>query len=90
MKISCPYCDSAHVIRAVQNTESQGVNQSLASSVSFATMGTALSKTLPVSPLIGGLAGAVVGGLFSSLFSPAPAPSVRSCFQCQSCGQIFH
>lgn len=90
MQINCPYCYSEHVIRIVQNGTSQGSNQSLASSVSFAGMGTALSKVLPVSPLIGGLAGAVVGGLLSSVFSPTPAQSTRSCFQCQSCGQFFH
>lgn len=90
MKITCPYCYSDHVIRAVQNTGSQGINQSLASSVSFATVGTALSKALPVSPLVGGLAGAVVGGLLSSVFSSAPASAAQPCFQCQSCGQAFH
>lgn len=90
MKITCPYCYSDHVIRAVQNVGSQGINQSLASSVSFATMGTALSKTLPVSPLIGGLAGAIVGGLLSRVFSSAPASVPQSYFQCQSCGQVFH
>ncbi|MCW8693070.1 hypothetical protein OQH45_19500, partial [Acinetobacter baumannii] len=67
MNITCPNCHSEHVIRVV-NPHSQTGNQSLASSASFATMGAALSKSLPISPLIGGIAGAVVGGIFNSLF----------------------
>ena len=90
MRITCPYCYSDHVIRAAQNTGTQGINQSLISSVSIATVGTALSKTLPVSPLISGLAGAVVGGLLNSLLSPEPTPVAQSYFHCQSCGSQFH
>lgn len=77
-------------MRVVQNNASQAGNQSLASSASFATIGAALSKTLPVSPLIGGIAGAVVGGLLGSIFGSASTPSVQSHFQCQSCGQSFY
>jgi hypothetical protein len=55
MQINCPYCHSEHVIRVVQNSGSQAGNQSLASSASFATMGAALSKTLPVSLWLEGL-----------------------------------
>ncbi|ELY3878637.1 TPA: hypothetical protein JIZ13_13970 [Acinetobacter nosocomialis] len=88
MNITCPNCHSEHVIRVV-NPHSQTGNQSLASSASFATMGAALSKSLPISPLIGGIAGAVVGGIFNSLFDRVPVtPSY--CFQCQSCGQLFY
>ncbi|MEO4177690.1 hypothetical protein ABH298_16040 [Acinetobacter pittii] len=88
MNITCPNCHSEHVIRVV-TPHSQTGNQSLASSASFATMGAALSKSLPISPLIGGIAGAVVGGIFNSLFDRVPvAPSC--CFQCQSCGQLFY
>ncbi|MGM1005370.1 hypothetical protein [Acinetobacter haemolyticus] len=90
MQINCPYCHSEHVIRVVQNSSSQAGNQSLASSASFATMGAALSKTLPVSPLIGGIAGAVVGGLLGSVFGSASTQNVQSCFQCQHCGQSFY
>ena len=56
MNITCPNCHSEHVIRVVQNSGSQRGNQSLASSASFATMGAALSKSLPISPVVGGLA----------------------------------
>ncbi|TPT53257.1 hypothetical protein [Acinetobacter baumannii] len=88
MNITCPNCHSEHVIRVV-NPHSQTGNQSLASSASFATMGAALSKSLPISPVVGGLAGAVVGGIFNSLFDRVPfIPSC--CFQCQSCGQLFY
>lgn len=90
MQVNCPYCHSEHVIRVVQNSSSQGGNQSLASSASFATMGAALSKTLPVSPFIGGIAGAVVGGLLGSVFGSDATQTVQSCFQCQHCGQLFH
>lgn len=90
MRITCPHCYSEQVIRVIQNTDSQGINQSIASSVSFATVGTALSKALPVSPLVGGLAGAVVGGLLSSVFSPSAPAVPHSYFQCQSCGLGFH
>ena len=89
MQINCPYCHSEHVIRVVQNSSSQGGNQSLASSASFATIGASLSKTLPVSPLVGGIAGAVVGGLLGTVFG-ASTPTVQSCFQCQHCGQSFY
>lgn len=90
MQINCPYCHSEHVIRVVQNSCSQAGNQSLASSASFATMGAALSKKLPVSPLIGGIAGVVVGGLLGSVFGSTSAQTVQSCFQCQHCGQSFY
>ncbi|MDG3557589.1 hypothetical protein P7L54_16730 [Acinetobacter bereziniae] len=92
MQINCPYCHSEHVIRIVQNSNSQAGNgnQSLASSASFATMGAALSKTLPISPLIGGVAGAVVGGLLGSVFGSAATQTVQSCFQCQHCGHSFY
>lgn len=90
MQINCPYCHSEHVIRVVQNSNSQAGNQSLASSASFATMGAALSKTLPVSPLVGGIAGAVVGGLLGTVFGSASTQSMQSGFQCQHCGQFFH
>ncbi|MCH7330619.1 hypothetical protein [Acinetobacter modestus] len=90
MQINCPSCHSEHVIRVVQNTASQAGNQSLASSASFATMGAALSKTLPVSPLVGGIAGAVVGGLLGSVFGSSSTQTVQSCFQCQHCGQSFY
>ncbi|ENW96009.1 hypothetical protein [Acinetobacter sp. NIPH 298] len=90
MQINCPYCHSEHVIRVVQNSGSQAGNQSLVSSASFATMGAALSKTLPVSPLIGGIAGAVVGGFLGSVFGSAPTQTVPSCFQCQHCGYSFY
>jgi uncharacterized protein YcfJ len=53
-------------------------------------MGAALSKTLPVSPLVGGIAGAVVGGLLGSVFGSASTQTVQSCFQCQHCGQSFY
>lgn len=90
MQIYCPACHSEHVIRVVQNGSSQVAQQSLASSASFATVGAALSKTLPISPLVGGIAGAVVGGLLGTVFgSTAPQPAA-SCFQCQSCGQTFY
>ncbi|EXA58067.1 hypothetical protein J505_1152 [Acinetobacter baumannii 1297549] len=52
-------------------------------------MGAALSKSLPISPLIGGIAGAVVGGIFNSLFDRVPV-TPSCCFQCQSCGQLFY
>ncbi|HCT5803788.1 hypothetical protein [Acinetobacter nosocomialis] len=88
MNITCPNCHSEHVIRVV-NPHSQTGDQSLASSASFATMGAALSKSLPISPLIGGIAGAVVGGIFNSLFDRVPV-TPSCCFQCQSCGQLFY
>lgn len=91
MNITCPYCHSEHVIRVVQQTTTQGSQQHLTASASFATMGAALSKSLPISPLIGGIAGVVVGGLFNSLFDNAPrTQSSNRCFQCQSCGQLFY
>lgn len=91
MNITCPYCHSEHIVRVVQQTTSQESQQHLTASASFATMGAALSKSLPVSPLIGGIAGVVVGGLFNSLFDNAPkTQSTNSCFQCQSCGQLFY
>ena len=91
MNITCPYCHSEHIVRVVHQTTSQGSQQHLTASASFATMGAALSKSLPVSPLIGGIAGVVVGGLFNSLFDNAPkTQSTSSCFQCQSCGQLFY
>ncbi|MGL4588050.1 MAG: hypothetical protein ACRCVQ_13605 [Acinetobacter ursingii] len=91
MNITCPYCHSEHIVRVVQQTTSHGSQQHLTASASFATMGAALSKSLPVSPLIGGIAGVVVGGLFNSLFDNAPkTQSSNSCFQCQSCGQLFY
>ncbi|MFW2124240.1 hypothetical protein [Acinetobacter ursingii] len=91
MNITCPYCDSEHIVRVVHQTTSQGSQQHLTASASFATMGAALSKSLPISPLIGGIAGVVVGGLFNSLFDNAPrTQSSHSCFQCQSCGQLFY
>ncbi len=90
MQINCLYCHSEHVIRVLQNSSSQAGNQSLASSASFATMGAALSKTLPVSPLVGGIAGAVVGGLLGSIFGSTSNLSVQSHFQCQSCGFTFY
>ncbi|WP_151831642.1 hypothetical protein [Acinetobacter ursingii] len=91
MNITCPYCHSEHIVRVVQQTTSQVSQQHLTPSASFATMGAALSKSLPVSPLIGGIAGVVVGGLFNSLFDNAPkTQSSNSCFQCQSCGQLFY
>ena len=91
MNITCPYCHSEYIVRVVQQTTSQVSQQHLTPSASFATMGAALSKSLPVSPLIGGIAGVVVGGLFNSLFDNAPkTQSSNSCFQCQSCGQLFY
>ena len=90
MQINCPSCHSEHVIRVVQNSASQAGNHSLASSASFATMGAALSKTLPVSPLVGGIAGAVVGGLLGSVFGSGSTQNLQSCFQCQHCGQSFY
>lgn len=91
MNITCPYCHSEHVIRVVQHKTSQGSQQHLTASASFASMGAALSKSLPVSPLIGGIAGVVVGGLLNSLFENKPVTqSTNSCFQCQSCGQLFY
>ena len=91
MNITCPYCDSEHIVRVVHQKTSQGSQQHLTASASFATMGAALSKSLPISPLIGGIAGVVVGGLFNSLFDNAPrTQSSHSCFQCQSCGQLFY
>ncbi|CAM0754627.1 MULTISPECIES: hypothetical protein [Acinetobacter calcoaceticus/baumannii complex] len=89
MNITCPNCHSEHVIRVV-NHHSQTGSQSLASSASFATMGAALSKSLPISPVVGGLAGAVVGGLLGSIFGSASTPSVQSHFQCQGCGFTFY
>ncbi|MFW1893453.1 hypothetical protein [Acinetobacter geminorum] len=88
MNITCPNCHSEHVIRVV-NHHSQTGSQSLASSASFATMCAALSKSLPISPIVGGIAGAVVGGIFNSLFDRAPVTPSCS-FQCQSCGQLFY
>ncbi|ENX23118.1 hypothetical protein F892_02361 [Acinetobacter vivianii] len=90
MQINCPYCHSEHMIRVMQNGSSQAGNQSLASSALFATMGAALSKTLPVSLLIGGMAGVVVGGLLGSVFGSASTQTVQSCFQCQHCGHSFY
>lgn len=90
MNITCANCHSEHVIRIVQNNGSQAGNQSLASSASFATMGAALSKNLPISPVVGGIAGAVVGGLLGSIFGSTSNPSVQSHFQCQSCGFTFY
>lgn len=78
------------MIRVMQNGSSQAGNQSLASSALFATMGAALSKTLPVSLLIGGMAGVVVGGLLGSVFGSASTQTVQSCFQCQHCGHSFY
>ena len=90
MQINCPYCHSENVSRVIQNSTSQSANQSLASSASFATVGVALSKALPISPLIGGIAGAVVGGLLGGVFGSSSSPMQATCFQCQSCGQLFH
>ncbi|MDU4395158.1 MAG: hypothetical protein E7I55_14475 [Acinetobacter ursingii] len=91
MNITCPYCLSEHIIRVVQHNTSQGSQQHLTASASFASMGAALSKSLPISPLIGGIAGVVVGGLLNSLFENKPVTqSTNSCFQCQSCGQLFY
>ncbi|WP_151980804.1 hypothetical protein [Acinetobacter guerrae] len=60
MNITCPHCHSEDVIRVVQHTTTQGSQQHLTASASFASMGAALSKSLPVSPLIGGIPGVVV------------------------------
>jgi len=91
MNIICPQCHSEHIIRVVQHTTMQGSQQHLTASASFACMGAALSKSLPISPLIGGIAGVVVGGLLNSLFENKPVTqSTNSCFQCQSCGQLFY
>ncbi|MCH2071115.1 hypothetical protein [Acinetobacter pittii] len=90
MNITCPNCHSEHVIRVVQNNASQAGNQSLASSASFATMGAALSKSLPISPILGGIAGAVVGGLLGSIFGSGSTASMQSHFQCQGCGFTFY
>ncbi|MCU4413699.1 hypothetical protein KTH71_06530 [Acinetobacter sp. WU_MDCI_Axc73] len=89
MNITCPHCDSEHVIRVIHT--SQASQHNLAASASFASVGVALSKTLPVSPLMGGIAGMVVGGLIHSLFDSGPAPqSTSRCFLCQTCGQLFY
>lgn len=97
MHILCPYCHSEHVQRMLHTAPQQSNQQSklLGSSATFASIGATLSKSvskqLPISPWVGGIAGAVIGGVLNSLFD-SPQPTAQppiSYFYCQDCQHRF-
>lgn len=90
MQINCPYCHSEHVVRIMPQPSNHPSQNIFSSSASFATIGATLSKSLPISPLVGGIAGIVVGGLLDNVFGSQSTAVTHSYFHCQHCGQKFY
>lgn len=69
MQINCPVCGSEDLIETRENHPEFSLGANGLESAALATIGAAVSKTLAVPPVVGGIAGALLGGVFGGLFS---------------------
>ena len=89
MHLSCPFCHSTNVMLVDASTQqSNTALTNLVTPTTLGALGSTVTKTFNLRPIVGGIAGTLLGSVLNSFTEQSTAPQQNLCF-CHNCYQKF-